>query len=191
MLLNVIPSAFLLARDCEGDGDRGGSNPISSPDDVIAEIKKDFGIGAYAPDPFKELQDELLGTVLNDPFDFSVSSSFGASESPYSFDQDPYDEVLFDGWYDSLEDGFEDDEFEQGRKKRSPNHYQYQFGDVFQANWYRKYLREDIRERTYEESSRDWYGDFRCHFRMPLAKVDDLVHMFLDKRWIHKIQCWT
>ena len=36
----------------------------------------------------------------------------------------------------------------------------------------------------------DCFGEFRCHFRMPLAKVDDLVHRFLENMWIHNTkQC--
>ena len=64
MLLNVLPSSFLLARDGASCDPQGIS--ISSSD-VIAEIHKDFGIGSYKPDPFKELHDELKIGIIRDP----------------------------------------------------------------------------------------------------------------------------
>lgn len=185
MLLNVLPSSFLLARDGASCDPQGIS--ISSSD-VIAEIHKDFGIGSYKPDPFKELHDELKIGIIRDPLaGLTVDTFFGTRTPAFSLDQDLHDEALFDGWYDSLEGSADnDDEVPQTRKKRLPNLYPYQLGDVYQSNWYRKYLHEDVRHKTYVLSSRDRFGEFRCHFRMPLFKVDDLVDMFLDKGWIHK-----
>ena len=67
MLLNLLPLAFLLARDVDsGDGNRGAS--LSPADDVIAEIEADFGLGLSASDPFKEVEKELKSSILRDPF---------------------------------------------------------------------------------------------------------------------------
>jgi len=69
---------------------------------------------------------------------------------------------------------------ERVRKERVPNAYPYQFGRVFEANWFLKFLAPNLRERTYYLSSRDRYGKFRSLFRMTLDKIDDLVSIYTE-----------
>lgn len=71
------------------------------------------------------------------------------------------------------------------RKARAPNAFPYHFGDVWKANWYTLFLKDCARERTYFLSSRDRFGEFRCLFRMPLHKIDDLVTRFMENGWVH------
>ena len=70
------------------------------------------------------------------------------------------------------------------RKVRAPNAFPYYFGDVWKANWYVLFLKDCARERTYFLSSRDRFGEFRCLFRMPLHKIDDLVTRFVENGWV-------
>ncbi len=51
-----------------------------------------------------------------------------------------------------------------GQKKRSPNAFEYKFGNVYQANWYTRFLCDSVRENTYYLSQRDRYGEFRSLF---------------------------
>ena len=103
MLPNILSSAFLLARDVN----HGHGGDLFSADNVIADIEADFGLRTSDSDPFKQLEKELKSSILCDPFRVSVGSSFGGtsfggSDSAFHFDQDPHDEAMFDGWYDSL-----------------------------------------------------------------------------------------
>ena len=68
-----------------------------------------------------------------------------------------------------------EDDTPRQRKPCAPNLFEYEFGDVFDANWYRTFLRHDVREKTYILSSRDRFGEFRSIFRVPLTKVDELL----------------
>ena len=70
------------------------------------------------------------------------------------------------------------------RRARARNSYVAKRGNVFEANWTKKFLCDEIRTRTYYLSERDRFGQFRCLFRVPLKKVDDLVSIFLEKGWI-------
>ncbi len=72
------------------------------------------------------------------------------------------------------------------RKQRSPNAYDYEFGNVYQANWYIKFLHPSVREQTYYLSSRDRFGEFRSLFRMPLKKIDDLVSLYVQNGWVRR-----
>jgi len=71
-------------------------------------------------------------------------------------------------------------------KQRSPNAYGYEFGNVYEANWYLKFLHPSVRERTYYLSSNDRFGEFRSLFRMPLKKIDDLVSLYIQNGWVHR-----
>ena len=142
-----------------------------------AEVEAEFGFGAH--DPIATLQNEFNHElILPDPFDFDASTSNLSS----------YNEILFDDWFgDNLIDGVSNEETKQ-QSPRSPNAYQYEFGNVFKANWYIKFLHPNVRDRTYHLSTRDRYGSFCGLFRVPLYKVDELVQLFLNKGWIHKTQ---
>ena len=187
MLLNILPSTFPLSRDVGHEHnafhhDHRGAD-VSSHDNILQDIEEEFGLGTS--DPFKKIQEEMKSSILNDPFDIAIGASFDSTDNAYCFDEDTQNDALFDGWYDHMDScdlGDEDgDAVWPARKKRSPNLFPYKFGDVFQANWYSKFLAPDVREKTYALSSRDRYGHFRCLFRMPLHKIDDLVDMFLEK----------
>ncbi len=136
MLLNVLPSVFLLARDADRSGrDESCQNQVA-PENIVAEIEADFGLSAPQSDPFKEIEDSLNNSILLDPFDFAVSGTFGTSSSERSFryEHDPHDDALFEGWYDSMDDRVDDAIDLSVKRKRRPNLYPYQFGDVFSAN---------------------------------------------------------
>ena len=192
MLLNILPSTFPLPRDVGHEHnafhhDHRGAD-VSSHDNILQDIEEEFGLGTS--DPFKKIQEEMKSSILNDPFDITIGASFGSTDNAYGFYEDTQNDALFDGWYDHMDScdlGDEDgDAVCPARKKRSPNLFPYKFGDVFQANWYSKFLAPDVREKTYALSSRDRYGHFRCLFRMPLHKIDELVDIFLEKGWIRK-----
>ena len=48
----------------------------------------------------------------------------------------------------------------------------------------RRFLCKKVHARTYYLSERDRFSEFRCLFRAPLKKVDDLVSIFLENNWI-------
>ena len=75
---------------------------------------------------------------------------------------------------------------EHEHKPRSRNAFDYEFGNIYEANWYRKILCESVREKTYFLSAQDRYGEFRSLFRMPLKKIDDMVSLFIDSEWFYK-----
>jgi hypothetical protein len=91
-----------------------------------------------------------------------------------------------------LDSEFNEDEGEfdadppKERNPRAANAYEFRFGNVYEANWYRKFLEPSVRERTYHLSSRDRFGDFRCLFRLPLTKVDELVSRFIENGWVYE-----
>ena len=185
MRLGIIPSEFLLARR---SGDHPDHGRHGHEDDIVAAAVAEYEIGA--PSFFAELQDEMHH-LLRSPFDdinSYINGVYGVDGTGAGFfDTNLGDTCVVDEWYDGLLDNDNDDGTNEGRprKQRSPNLYPYSFGNVYEANWYRQYLKPEVRDRTYALSSRDRFGEFRAHFRMPLAKVDDLVERFLDEGWIH------
>ncbi len=63
--------------------------------------------------------------------------------------------VANDNVVGDMMDGNEDDDknVQRVRKERAPNAYPYEFGNVFEASWYLKFLAPIVRERTYYLSS--------------------------------------
>ena len=175
--LNCLPSDFLLAR--------------TSPDQIIAEIEEDFGFTSAVRDPFEDILDDLTGQLLSDPFKLTVGDSFGLS---VGYSGNNRNETVFEGWYGNLHadrphaEPTDSTSAIPKKRKRNANLYPLEFGDHCESNWYRKYLSPEVRDRTYVLSSRDRMGEFRCLFRMPLKKVDELVAMFLERGWINKTQ---
>ena len=115
--------------------------------DPIAKIYADFGLGATAQDPFRKFSDSLIDGLLSDPFDLSISPSFGlvndtfysVSASPLSFEnQDCLDDDLASS----------DGRLATGRA-RARNSHVAKRGNVFEANWTKKFLCDEIRTRTY------------------------------------------
>ena len=186
MNLRILPSEFLLA----GYGDYDVDLDLDLDVDLVAQAEADFGIesaggGAPSfddilsiPDPFEAMESTMAAAL--DDGEFCFDQLFSGGDSP------------LDDWYNDVLDGDEDDELDSnsndgGRKTREPNAFPYRFGDVYEANWYRQYLRHgDVRNRTIYLSERDRFGEFRCQFRLPLKKVDELVSRFLDEGWIWK-----
>jgi hypothetical protein len=74
-------------------------------------------------------------------------------------------------------------------RPRQPKEFPYQFGNVMQLNWYRKFLHPNVHEKTYRWSSINRWSDFGSYFRLTLAKVDDLTHMFIDRGWCVPSRC--
>jgi hypothetical protein len=71
-----------------------------------------------------------------------------------------------------------------GRKERSANRWEYEFGDYFESNYFHKFLREEICAIIYIKS-RDRRSVFRSHFRVPLVTIDHLTEMFMARGWVH------
>jgi len=155
----------------------------SSIEEYEEEVAAEFGFGAH--DPIKNLQDEFnRGLIVPDPFDIANSRYTNLNNL---FDNNEPTIANIDYWYNDNIDTNEDGDKPQ-RKKRAQNAYAYKFGDVFIANWYLKFLHPNVRSMTYHLSTRDRYGTFRCLFRVPLSKVDELVQLFLSRGWIRKTQ---
>ena len=170
-IFNFLPSTLFSSASAQ----KSGSDPI-------AEIFADFGLGATADAIFSDFTDSSIGGLLSDPFDLSISSSFGVvNDSFYLVSGNSLsgaDQNLLDDDLASYDD------CPETRKLRAPNSYSYSDGNVSEANWNKKFLCGKVRARTYYLSERDRFGDFRCLFRVPLKKVDDLVSIFLENDWI-------
>jgi hypothetical protein len=58
--------------------------------------------------------------------------------------------------FDGSDASFYDEDYELGanggRKKRSSNRWEYEFGDYFESNYFRKFLREEIHATIYIKS---------------------------------------
>ena len=132
-------------------------------------------------DPFAELERTIKRTVFRDPQLPGHALLHPAKRGMTGVN----DSVTFDTFDDNFESDPEDIlTSAESRKKRAPNLYPYEFGDVFKASWYTKFLHPENREKTYTLSSRDRWGEFRSLFRMPLKKVDEIVDLFLEEGWI-------
>lgn len=123
--------------------------------------------------------DQIRKELSNSSFQFDSSSICFDDASPPIFDDTA--SPFFDDWYNDIE---EDPHHTTERNPRTPNRFPYEFGRVEKSNWYNKFLKPEIRERTYIESQ-SRFSTFRSLFRVPLTKVDALVDMFLSKGWIH------
>ena len=89
-LLNFLPSSLLQSAPTHSFGG-----------DVLAEIYADFGLGLPECDPFGEFSNSLTDGLLSDPFDLSISPSFGVvNDSFYSVGGS----LLFDERQDYLND---------------------------------------------------------------------------------------
>ena len=109
--------------------------------------------------------------------DFSINNYSAAVEAEFL-------QTFFDHDEDT-DDSINDDEA-GGRKTRSPNAFEYRFGNVYKANWYTRFLDESVREKSYSLSQRDRYGELRSLFRMPLQKIDDIISLFVEKEWVYQ-----
>ena len=87
--------------------------------------------------------------------DFSVDVYTADVEAeflhPFQFDWEEGDDDfdLPDDWENNNE------VVEHEWKPCSPNAFDYEFGNVYKANWYKKFLCEFVREKTYFLSARD------------------------------------
>ena len=132
--------------------------------------------------------------VKFDAAKFSVDAYTEAVEAEFAaeFSIDNYTAAVeaefLQAFFDNDEDADKsiDDDDDVGRKKRSPNAFEYRFGDVYEASWYRRFLCDAVREKTYYLSQRDRYGEFRSLFCMPLTKIDDIVSLFIEKGWVYQ-----
>jgi hypothetical protein len=125
--------------------------------------------------------DEFTASVEAFGHQFSVDQYCAEVEAEFSLQFD--EGILFDN--DDNNSNNNDKEVPRERKEWSPNAYQYQFGNVYEANWYVKFIHASVRDRTYYLSLHDSYGEFRSLFRMPLLNVDDLVSLYVEngKAW--------
>lgn len=60
----------------------------------------------------------------------------------------------------------------------------YVFGDLAAAAWHTKFLAEGEVRRKTEALSLDRTSTFRGEFRLPLYKIEYLVSLFRERRWI-------
>jgi hypothetical protein len=66
--------------------------------------------------------------------------------------------------------------------ERLPNQYEYEFGDYLNCNYYRQFLCPERCPCTFEDS-KSRHSNFRSHFRVPLATIDDLRDLFQTSGW--------
>ena len=150
--------------------------------------------------PLKEAR-ALLDPFTSSPFDGDLfgENIYGGWYGDLCGHHKDFVGSVEDGFGDATGDSYYDVDYDENgdcdddadgtgtagkRKQRAANLYQYEFGDVFESNWYRKFLRPEIRDRTYTLSSRDRFGEFRGIFRVTLEKIDELVRLFLERGWI-------
>ncbi len=143
----------------------------SSVEEYTAEIEAGFSVIPRMSDPLTLFEDECLRS-------FGFQSSVDEFNLVHETNGVVFTEV------DSDHEGHRDPR--NGRRTRSVDAYGFAFGDVFESNWYKKFLHPDSRERTYHLSSRDRFGDFRSLFRLTLEKIDGLVSLFMDENWVYK-----
>lgn len=182
-----------LANTMDNYGDRDIFLDLLDGEDPLQGVDAEFTAHLLAIDKEFEaftdgIDEEITGfhdelsNVFHDEIDYDTSA--GEDELFLSDDED--EEFFSD---DDEGEVVEENSDEQGGRRRyhrMPNAFPYQFLDVTSANWHLKFLTEDegVRDRTYFESGRDRFGIFRCLFRMPLRKVDELVNRFLSEGWI-------
>ncbi len=182
MLLNNVPSSlrmeweFLnLRRDYEEQFPTDPFQHVEVGSDVLCSQLPISHVEVHSP------FDPMIGNPIDDtfgnPFD---DNPFGANP----FNYDPFNNDNNVPPRDVVIDDTNDDCGTKQRKPRRPNAYPYKFFDVYEANWYKQFLRPEVRERTYDLSKRDRRNEFRCLFRVPLQKIDEYVDMFLDRGWI-------
>jgi hypothetical protein len=126
-------------------------------------------------------------TFLVDAYTEAVEAEFAAEFSINNYTaavEAEFLQTFFDDDEDT-DDSIDDDEA-GGGETRSPNAFEYRFGDVYKANWYTRFLDESVREKTYYLSQRDRYGEFRSLFRMLLQKIDDILSLFVEKEWVYQ-----
>ena len=135
---------------------------LSSVDEYTSSVLTQFNHQYPCPaDPIEQFEEECICSFsipFNEDNDFDVGTEFIEDASMPTKERHPH----------------------------SANAFEYSFGNVYQANWSTEFLQPSIRERTYYLSSRDRFGIFRCHFRVPHAKVDDLVSLFVRNGWIYQ-----
>lgn len=152
-----------------------GNKPsfATSVNGYMRAIERDFGLDVCNVD--------FIGTYIDHVVGSFVSNDGVAVPSPTVFGGPVLDD-LFGSWdWDdagTFDEETADDTAQQ--RNRLPNEWGYAFGDIYKANWYTKFLAPDVRARTYRCSTRNRYGPFRSHFRLPLWIVDELTHKFMD-----------
>ncbi|KAL3797257.1 hypothetical protein HJC23_004549 [Cyclotella cryptica] len=135
---------------------------VLTMDSYIAELEAD---GLITMDSYMtELQAHGLLTV-----DYYLADVEAELDSEFNEDEEEFVEDPTKEW-----------------KLGASNAYEFRFGNVYEANWYRKFLEPSVHERTYHLSSRDRFGDFRCLFRLPLTKADELVSRFVENGWVYE-----
>ena len=134
----------------------------------------EFSVDGYIADV---VADYSRGFPSVDEYVADVMAEFSRGIHCYVTDSDVVGDTM---------NGNEADEenVERVRKERARNAYPYEFGNVFEASWYLKFLAPNVRERTYYLSSRNRYGEFRSLFRMPLVKIDELVSIYIENGWV-------
>ena len=106
---------------------------------IHCRSESEFALDQPAVDPMQEFEDECL-------------QSFGFTVDLVSLDD-------FDDNGTLVDDAGDDPDAGTGHNRYpcSANAYAFEFGDVYESNWYTKFLHPSVREQTYHLSSRDCF----------------------------------
>ena len=126
MMFDARASALLPGHHCQSRS-RAGDEGLPSFEDPFAALKRAIIVDTLC-DPFAELERSINRTVFRPPLlpepapshpdnpDMTSENDFVSSDI---FESDPEDIPTS----------------EEGRKKRLPNLYPYEFGNVFESSW--------------------------------------------------------
>ena len=109
------------------------------------DIEAEFSVDAYTA----AVEAEYAADFLVDSYTAQVEAE---CLKPFQFDNDDSKHNENDDW------GSEEEVKASRRKNRSPNVFEYRFGNVFNANRYTRFLSDIEREKTYFLSQCDRYG---------------------------------
>ena len=130
---------------------------------------------------------ELSSIFLEDiHVDFSAEFEFRANFAAFDPDDDRSGSVTPDsvsGLFSSGSVSPRRPRRRRRRRRRMNRHYRIE--SVRTSCWYLNFLKPgQVRDMTHELSLSDRYGEFRHWFRMPLAKVERLADIFIDRGYV-------
>jgi hypothetical protein len=179
IMIPPIPPFVIDDDFMDNDENDGGWD---EDDDFIAAmeagLERDVEVEDFALQFLNELERDLLSDLpLGD-----TSLLFDAPPPLASNDDDLH--------LDDLDDEYNVTTDNQQKRVRGNWRDGFEFGNLFDSCWYRKFLASDrdgvegTRSRTRRLSGRDRQGIFRSTFRLPLAKVESLALLMINKNII-------
>lgn len=133
--MNILPSSFLLAR----------SN--ASAGEIVNEILAVFG--AQTSSFFEDANSELTNNLLRDPFNFELGGSVMRDPCSLYGGEFTGDDSLLDNLYGNVNNTIGSNLVADGPKTYAPQLYINAMCDLFEYNWYCRYLCLEVRDRTY------------------------------------------